>query len=116
MKHTLPSTVRFGVFELDLRAGELRREGRKTKLQDQPFRVLSLLLENPGEMVTREELRSRIWPAHTFVDFDQGLNKAILKVREALDDDASNPRFVETLPRKGYRFICPVTPSIARPG
>lgn len=112
---TLPKVVRFGAFELDVRAGELRRQGRKIKLQDQPFRVLTMLLEQPGQVVTREELRGRIWPGDTFVDFDQGLNKTILKIREALGDDADNPRFVETLPRRGYRFICPVAAVTPQP-
>jgi TolB-like protein/DNA-binding winged helix-turn-helix (wHTH) protein/Tfp pilus assembly protein PilF len=100
--------VRFGTFEADLSSGELRREGLKVRLQELPFQLLVLLLERPGEVVTREDLRSRLWPADTFVDFEQGLNKAINKLREALDDDANNPRFVETLPRRGYRFIAPV--------
>ncbi|HEX5412840.1 MAG TPA: winged helix-turn-helix domain-containing protein [Terriglobia bacterium] len=100
--------VRFGTFEADLRSGELRRDGLKVKIQELPFQVLVLLLERRGEVVTREDLRSRLWPADTFVDFEQGLNKAINKLREALDDDANNPRFVETLTRRGYRFIAPV--------
>ncbi|HXH48488.1 MAG TPA: winged helix-turn-helix domain-containing protein [Terriglobia bacterium] len=100
--------VRFGTFEADLSSGELRREGLKVKIQELPFQVLVLLLERPGEVVTREDLRSRLWPADTFVDFEQGLNRAINKLREALDDDANNPRFVETLTRRGYRFIAPV--------
>src|SRR5712691_10246568 len=107
--------VRFGSFELDLRAGELRKQGVKIKLQEQPFQILALLLEQPGQVVTREELRSRLWPSDTFVDFDHSLNKAINKLREALGDSAENPRFVETLPRRGYRFIAggdePVTPA-----
>jgi len=98
-------SVRFGSFELDLRAGELREQGVKIKLQEQPFQILAVLLENPGQVVTREELRSRLWPSDTFVDFDHSLNKAINKLREALGDSAENPRFVETLPRRGYRFI-----------
>ena len=109
-RNTLTRRVRFGAFEVDLRAGELYRQGRKVKLQDQPFQLLAVLLEHPGEVVTREELRSKIWPGDTFVDFDQGLNKAILKIRDALGDDADNPRFVETLPRRGYRFIASVEP------
>jgi len=100
-----PQPLRFGAFELDLRAGELRREGVKVKLQEQPFQLLAMLLEHHGQVVTREELRSRLWPSDTFVDFDLGLNKAINKLREALGDSADNPRFVETLPRRGYRFI-----------
>lgn len=100
--------VRFGPFELDLRAGELLKAGVRIKLQDQPLQFLAILLENPGQVVTREELRRRLWPADTFVDFEHGLNKAIHKIREALGDSSENPRFVETLPRRGYRFIAPV--------
>jgi Tol biopolymer transport system component/DNA-binding winged helix-turn-helix (wHTH) protein len=100
--------VRFGVFEADLQTGELWRNGLKVKIQELPFQVLASLLERQGEVVTREELRSRLWPADTFVDFEQGLNKAINKLREALGDDANNPHFVETLPRRGYRFIARV--------
>ena len=101
-------TRRFGVYELDLRAGELRRQGMKVKLQEQPFQVLMQLLEKPGEVVTREELRNRLWPADTFVDFDHSLNAAIRRVRDALGDSAENPRFVETVARRGYRFLAPV--------
>jgi len=103
-----PRTIRFGCFEVDLRSGELRKKGLKIKLQEQPFQVLAMLLERPGGVVTREELRKKLWSDDTFVDFDQGLNRAINKIREALDDDAETPRFVETLPRRGYRFIAPV--------
>ena len=102
-------TRRFGIFELDLRAGELRRQGHKVKLQDQPFQVLTRLLERPGEIVTREELRGRLWPADTFVDFDHSLNAAIRRLRDALGDSAENPRFVETVARRGYRFLAPVS-------
>jgi Tol biopolymer transport system component/DNA-binding winged helix-turn-helix (wHTH) protein len=101
-------TLRFGLFEVDLRAGELRKNGVKLKLQVQPFQLLALLLERPGEVVTREELRQKLWSADTFVDFDHGLNKAINKIREALSDSAENPRFIETLARRGYRFIAPL--------
>ena len=101
-------TIRFGTYELNPRAGELRKSGIKIKVQEQPFQVLVALLERPGEVVTREELREKLWPDHTFVDFDQGLNTAINKIREALIDSAANPRFVETVPRRGYRFIAPV--------
>ena len=101
-------SVRFGTFELDLRAGELRRNGSKVKLQEQPFQVLTLLLERPGEVVTREELQKRLWPADTFVDFDHSLNAAIRRLRDALGDSAENPRFVETVARRGYRFLAPV--------
>src|SRR6266478_7353929 len=95
----------FGVFEIDLRAGELRKQGVKIKLQEQPFQVLQILLEHPGEIVTREDLCQRIWPSDTFVDFDGGVNNAIKRLREALGDRAETPRFIETLPRRGYRFI-----------
>jgi Tol biopolymer transport system component/DNA-binding winged helix-turn-helix (wHTH) protein len=105
---TLPHLVRFGIYEVNLRAGELRRDGAKIKLQEQPFKVLAMLLERPGEIVTREELEKALWSTDTFVDFEHGLNKAINKIREALDDSADNPRFVETLARRGYRFIAPV--------
>jgi len=100
--------ARFGVFELDLSAGELRKNGVKQRLQGQPFQVLTVLLERAGEVVTREELQQKLWPSDTFVDFDHSLNTAINKVREALGDSASSPRFVETLARRGYRFIAPV--------
>jgi DNA-binding winged helix-turn-helix (wHTH) protein len=99
---------RFGVYEADVRAGELLREGSKIKLQEQPFQVLLVLLERPGEVVTREELRERLWPSDTFVDFDHSLNTAINKLRDALRDSAANPRFIETKARRGYRFIAPV--------
>src|SRR5215467_8718568 len=104
----LPEILRFGVFEADLRAGELRKQGKRVKLQDQPFQVLAVLLQRPGEVVTREELRNQNWSPDTFVDFDNSLNTAINKLREALGDSADNPRFIETLPRRGYRFIAPV--------
>ena len=97
--------IRFGVFEVDLRAGELRKQGVKIKLQDQPFKLLQILLERPGEVVTREELRQRIWAAETFVDFEGGVNNAVKRLREALGDKGEAPRFIETLPRRGYRFI-----------
>src|SRR5947209_2723222 len=100
--------LRFGLFEVDLLAGELRKNGNRVKLQEQPFQVLATLLESPGDVVTREQLRLRIWPADTFVDFDHSLNTAINKVREALGDSAANPRFIETLARRGYRFVAPV--------
>ncbi len=100
--------LRFSSFELDLRAGELRKHGVRVKLQEQPFQVLVLLLENPGEVVTRDQLRERLWPADTFVDFDHSLNSAVKKLRQALSDDPDIPRFIETLPRRGYRFIAPL--------
>src|SRR6266705_5938273 len=103
------SVLRFGVFEVDVRAGELRKQGGRIKLQEQPLHVLTVLLQRPDEVVTREELRNQNWPADTFVDFDNSLNTAINKLREALGDSADNPRFIETLPRRGYRFIAPVT-------
>lgn len=106
---TTPGAIRFGNFEMDTRAGELRRGGVKLKLSGQPFDVLLALLEKPGQVVTREELHDKLWSQDTFVDFEQGLNKAINKVREALGDNADNPRFIETLPRRGYRFLAPVT-------
>jgi DNA-binding winged helix-turn-helix (wHTH) protein len=97
--------VHFGVFELNFVTGELRKAGIKIKLQDQPFLVLAMLLERPGELVTREELRSRLWPSGSFGDFDHGLNVAVKKLRRALSDSAENPRFIETLTRRGYRFV-----------
>jgi DNA-binding winged helix-turn-helix (wHTH) protein/tetratricopeptide (TPR) repeat protein len=101
--------VRFSAFEADLRTGELRKHGVKVKLHHQPFQVLSILLEQPGEVVTREELQRRLWPADTFVDFDNGLNSAVKKLRVALNDSAGSPRYVETLSRRGYRFIAPLS-------
>lgn len=100
--------IRFGVFEADLVTGELRRDGTKIRVQEQPFQVLAVLLERPGELVTRDELQKRLWPADTFVDFDHSLNTAVNKLREALADTAANPRFVQTVARRGYRFIAPV--------
>src|SRR6266436_5314216 len=104
-----PAILRFGVFEVDVRSGELRKLGARINLQEQPFHILTVLLQRPGEVVSREELRSQNWTADTFVDFDNSLNTAINKLREALGDSADNPRFIETLPRRGYRFIAPVT-------
>lgn len=104
-------TLRFGIFELDLAAAELRKNGVRIRLQDQPLQVLALLLERPGEIVSREDLRQKLWPADTFVDFDHSLNTAVNKLREALGDSASSPRFVETLARRGYRFVAPVQPA-----
>jgi TolB-like protein/DNA-binding winged helix-turn-helix (wHTH) protein/Flp pilus assembly protein TadD len=100
--------TRFGAFEVDLRSGEVRKHGIRLKLHGQPFQVLSLLLEHPGDVVTREELRQKLWPADTFVDFDTGLNSAIKKLRDVLSDSAEHPRFIETLPRRGYRWLAPV--------
>jgi DNA-binding winged helix-turn-helix (wHTH) protein len=106
--HPSPNPIRFGIYEVDQKAGELHKNGVKLRLQGQPFQVLVMLLEQHGQVVAREELREKVWPGHTFVDFDQGLNTAINKIREALGDSATNPRFVETVPRRGYRFIAPV--------
>src|SRR5262249_182629 len=100
--------VRFGVFEVDLRAGELRKNGVKIKVQEQAFQILAMLLEHPGQIVTRGELQQKLWSNDTFVDFDNSLNKAVNKIREALGDSADNPRFLETMARRGYRFIAPV--------
>jgi DNA-binding winged helix-turn-helix (wHTH) protein len=102
------SLLRFGVFEVDLTAGELRKNGARIRLQEQPFQVLTALLQNAGQVVTRDELREKIWPADTFVDFDHSLNTAVNKIRESLGDSASSPRYVETLARRGYRFLAPV--------
>ena len=100
--------LRFGIFELDAHSGELRRHGLKIRLPDQAFQILQLLLARPGDVITREELRQQLWTSDTFVDFDLGLNSAIHKLREALGDSADNPQFIQTLPRRGYRFIAPV--------
>ena len=113
--------IRFGIFEVDLRAGQLRRNGFKVRLQDQPLQVLAMLLERPGEVVTRDELHARLWSSNTFVDFDHGLNAAVKRLRDALGDSADSPRFVETLARRGYRFLAPVefsateTPTLRAP-
>jgi len=104
----LPRLLRFGMFEIDTPAGELRKNGVKLKLQEQPFQVLRMLVEHPGEVITREELRGKLWPGDTFVDFDHGVNAAVKRLRDALGDDPDNPRFIETLARRGYRFIAPV--------
>ena len=103
--------LRFEGFQLDLRSGELSKSGRKIRLQVQPFRILAILLEQPGQVVTRDEFRERLWPKDTFVDFDHSLNTAIKKLRHALNDEAGKPRLVETLPRRGYRFIGTVSGS-----
>jgi DNA-binding winged helix-turn-helix (wHTH) protein len=100
--------LRFSVFEMDLEQRELRRNGLKIKLQDQPFQLLAALLERPGKLVTREELRRHLWPGDTFVDFDHSLNAAVRRLREALGDDPDTPRFIETVPRHGYRFLADV--------
>ena len=101
--------IRFGLYEVDLAARELRRDGAKVKLQDRPFEVLTILIERPGDVVAREEFRQRLWPADTFVDFDSSLNTSINKLRQALSDDAENPRFIATVGRRGYRFIAPTS-------
>src|SRR5271169_6737786 len=104
--------VRFGAFKVDLSSGRLEKHGVRVKLQEQPFQILAMLLERPGKVVTREELRNRLWPSDTFVDFDVGLNNAILRLRSALADSPEKPRFIETLPRRGYRFIAAVQDSL----
>jgi DNA-binding winged helix-turn-helix (wHTH) protein len=107
--HT-PQLFRFGVYELDAATGDLRKQGaRVPRLQAQPLQVLLMLLEHPQQVVTRDDLRQKLWPSDTFVDFDHGLNTAINKLRSALGDSASDARYIETLPRQGYRFIAPVT-------
>src|SRR5271169_169727 len=109
-----PQRVLFGLFEADLQSGELWKAGKRIKIQSQPFKVLSVLLEHPGEVVSREDLQLRVWGKDTIVDFEHSLGTAINKIREALSDSAENPRFVETLARRGYRFIAPVTFSQGR--
>lgn len=110
MQHTshVSKIVRCGVFDIDLKAFELRKHGLRLKLAEQPFQILAILLEQPGQVITRDELRERLWPGDTFVDFDHGLNNAVMRLREALSDSPDKPRFIETLPRRGYRFIAPV--------
>src|ERR1700751_1331806 len=102
-------TLRVGVFAVDRKTRELRRNGVKVRLQDQPLQILLTLLERPGEVVTREELRGRLWPDDTFVDFEHSINTAVRRLRDALGDSAENPRFVETVARRGYRFLAPVS-------
>src|ERR1700756_1435758 len=104
-----PAIHRFGAFELDLRSGELRKKDIRLRLAGQPFQVLAVLVERAGEVVTREELHSKLWLADTFVDFDHGLNNAVARIREVLEDSSGAPRYVETIPRRGYRFIAPLT-------
>src|SRR5215475_8429427 len=99
---------RFGAYELDTRTRELRKNGMRIRCQEQPLQVLVALLERPGELLTREDLRQRVWPEDTFVDFDHALNTAAKKIRHALNDEADSPRYLETVPRRGYRFIAPV--------
>src|SRR6202140_3371375 len=103
------SVVRFGTYEVSLQSGEVRKSGLRIRVQQQPIKLLEILLEHPGEVVTREELRSRVWPSESFGDFDQALNIAIGKLRGALGASAENPRFIETLPKRGYRFIADVS-------
>ncbi|MEE8606842.1 MAG: winged helix-turn-helix domain-containing protein, partial [Nitrospiraceae bacterium] len=105
---TRTSVFRLGAFELDLSSGELREDGVRVKLPPQPFKVLALLASRPGELVTRKEIQQQIWGSETFVDFEEGLNFCIKQIRTALGDDAETPRYIETLPRHGYRFIAPV--------
>src|SRR5277367_3626468 len=104
---------RFGVFEANAATGELRRQGIRVKLNTQPFQLLMLLLARPGEMLTREDITRELWPEGTFVDFDHGVNSAVNRIREALGDKANNPRFVETVARRGYRFVAPVVRIVA---
>ena len=99
---------RFGRFELEAASGELWKDGAPVRLQDKPLQVLLLLLEHRGELTSREHLKQRLWPADTFVDFETGLNTAVSKLRDALDDSAENPVYIQTLPRRGYRFVCPL--------
>src|SRR5579862_5604956 len=110
-----PPLIRFGVFEADLRAGELRRSGVKVRLQDLPFRALALLLSRPGEVITREEFRQALWPADVFVDFEQGISTAVMRLRDALRDSAENPIFIQTIERRGYRWIGPILSQTAEP-
>src|SRR5690242_8025114 len=107
MRHVLPSEsqLRFDAYHVDLHTGELRKHGRKIRLAGRPFQILALLLEQPGELLTRKQLQARLWPADTFVDFEHGVNAAIQTLRRALCDSHKKPRFIETLPRRGYRFI-----------
>src|SRR5438132_14039840 len=108
MEKTPVGATRFGPFAIDYSTGELLKRGRKIRLQNQPFQILAMLLERPGEIVTRETLRQKLWASDTFVDFDHGLNNAINRLREVLGDSAENARYIETLPRRGYRFIAPI--------
>src|SRR5947209_18763955 len=107
------TSFRFGLFEVDSRTGELRKQGRQLKLRGRPFDILVLLLARGGDVITREELRQELWQADTFVDFDHGLNSAVNRLRETLGDSAENPRFIETLPKRGYRFIAPIEVPLA---
>src|SRR3954470_18834598 len=108
-----PDQIEFGIFSVDLRAGEVRKQGTRLKLQERPFQILAMLLDHAGEVVTRDEIRSRLWPDGTFVDFDQSIHSALNRLRETLGDSAAAPRYVETIGRRGYRFIYPITRPIA---
>src|SRR5580698_3221344 len=109
-------TIRFGAFEADLHSGEVRKSGNRVKIQDQPFKVLQILLERPGDLVTREELQTRIWPDENFGDFDHAVNVAVGKLRTALGDCAEDPSFIETVPRRGYRFVAKLDePAVVAP-
>src|SRR5260370_2706254 len=110
-----PALVRFGVFEADLRAGELRRNGVRVRLQDLPFRALKLLLSRPGEVITRHDFREALWPADIFVDFEQGISSAVIRLRDALGDSADNPIFIETIERRGYRWTGPAPSQTLEP-
>jgi DNA-binding winged helix-turn-helix (wHTH) protein len=111
-----PRVIRFGIFEADLSAGELRKGGSRIRLQEQPFQILAMMLERPGQVITREELRAKLWPSDTFVDFEHGVNSGVARLREALGDSADSPRYIETLPRRGYRLIVSVEGSARVPG
>src|SRR5437764_451291 len=111
-KPTVPPGWRFGQFEIDLSTGELRKNGLRLHIQEQPLRILGALLERAGELVTREELRERLWPSETFVNFERSLNAAVAKLRQVLADSAEQPRYVETVARRGYRFVAPVALSL----
>jgi DNA-binding winged helix-turn-helix (wHTH) protein len=111
----MPALIRFGTFQLDTEAGQLLKKGRVIRLKPQPLRLLQLLLSRPGELVMRDEIRALLWGADTFVDFEQGMNTAVRQIREALGDDAERPIFVETVPKRGYRFIAPVDAGPASP-
>src|SRR5499427_10175623 len=104
-----PTVRRFGSFELNPQSGELRKNGMRLRLSGQPFQVLAVLVERPGELITRKELHAKLWPADTFVDFDHGLNNAVARIREVLEDSSGTPRYIETIPRRGYRFIALVS-------
>jgi DNA-binding winged helix-turn-helix (wHTH) protein len=111
----MPTLIRFGTFQLDTQAGQLLKNGRVVRLKPQPLRLLQVLLSRPGEVVTRDEIRDLLWGTDTFVDFEQGMNTAVRQIREALGDDAETPIFVETVPKRGYRFIAPVDPGTPSP-